>query len=263
MLNWFRKKREVDVVAELDQWLRANRQGWHVIGVHDQMIKLRPGSDTEVAISLDRVRQMVRDNARDRAERDAIYAQFAQLVSQATGGPDLESIERDGHRLRPRIVPPEYYQTMKRGNSPVARALPELSLWIVYAIDSPQSVSFLLESHLARLGADQDQVHEIAMHNLHSESFRKVVRDLLREKNAVNFRAGDSYDAARLLLLPECLEAGEQLAACIPDRDTLFICPVPRGDDWTGLAEIAKIPASDRLILDRPILVTRRGFELK
>lgn len=263
MLNWIRKKQELDVVAELDRWLRANRQGWHVIGVHDRRIKLRPGSDTEVSISLDRVRQMVRDDASDQAERDAIYAHFAQLVSEATGGPEIQSLERDGHRLRPRIVPPEFYQTMKRGNSPVARALPELSLWIVYAIDSPHSVSFLFESHLARLGADQDQVHKIAMSNLGTASFRGVIRELLEKRNAVNTRAGDSYDAARLLLLPEYLNEGEQLAACIPDRDTLFVCPVPRGDDWTGMAEIAKIPASDRLILDRPILVTRRGFEPK
>ena len=38
--------------------------------------------------------------------------------------------------------------------------------------------------------------------------------------------------------------------------------PTPADGDWTSLAELAKVPASDALLIDRPLRVTREGFEV-
>jgi len=86
---------------------------------------------------------------------------------------------------------------------------------------------------------------------------------LMRNGSPVNFKVLDTYDATRLLLVPSCLQPGEEVAAVIPDRDTLCVTRVPEDGDWSPLVELARIPSSDRLLLDRPARVTSEGFELK
>src|SRR2546430_11731574 len=49
---------------------------------------------------------------------------------------------------------------------------------------------------------------------------RKEIRRALSGRELVTIKFMDTFDAARLLLVPEALEAGEALAAIVPDRDT-------------------------------------------
>src|SRR5262249_51190113 len=91
-----------------------------------------------------------------------------------------------------------------------------------------------------------------------------AVRSVFRENALVRIATLDSFDAARLLLVPEHLEDGEAIAAVIPDRDTLALLPVPQDNDWSKIAELAKMPLKpDHLLLNRPVKVTRAGFEVK
>jgi hypothetical protein len=69
----------------------------------------------------------------------------------------------------------------------------------------------------------------------------------------------DSYDAARLLLVPDYLNPGEELAAMIPDRDTLVLIKVPQNGDWSPLVKLAKVAAGDPLYR-RPLRVTSAGI---
>jgi hypothetical protein len=71
----------------------------------------------------------------------------------------------------------------------------------------------------------------------------------------------DSFDAARLLIVPEQLREGEELIALIPDRDTLTLVAVPKDGDWGPLRKLARVPDSEHLLLDRPVRVRRGGFE--
>ena len=87
-------------------------------------------------------------------------------------------------------------------------------------------------------------------------------------KDVVAVHTGDSFDAARLLLVPEALKPGEAVQAAVPDRDLLILSPVPADGDWTRSRAAAKAAYGDSApgvpdLLDRPILVTRGGFELK
>ena len=72
----------------------------------------------------------------------------------------------------------------------------------------------------------------------------------------------DSFDAARLLLVPQVLEPEEALVAIVPDRDTLFLAPLPRDENWSSLRRLAHATDGPAL-LDRPLKVTRVGFEEK
>ena len=75
-------------------------------------------------------------------------------------------------------------------------------------------------------------------------------------------KSGDTYDAARLLLVQQHLEPGEEIAALIPDRDTLALMPVPENEDWSNLAELARTPGGDRILLQAPLRVTADRIEV-
>ena len=264
MFGWFRKKR-VDPVDGFIRHIGQHRPQWAVMSLNPSALVLRLGpgeKDMEVDINPARIRAMVDGAAEDSLQCKAAYAQLVSILDQALASQGPLSIESIRSRLRPRLLPDAYYQQLKRGPMPVARRMPELGLWVVCAIDSEESVSFVTEKQLAELGIGEEKLHAIALENLATPQFREVVRGVIAENKAVNFKMLDSYDAARLLLIPACLEEGEQIAAVIPDRDTLFLCPVPPNADWNALAEIAKAPFGDRLILDRPVRVTKVGFEL-
>lgn len=269
MFGWF-GRRKIDAVEELAQFLGTSRPGWRTLGVENGMLRIElEGGREPVQINVDRIRQTVAACAGSAQARQDVYAQWRATIDEILERDRPLSAEKDAKRLRPRIVPADYYQMLKKGPSPTARALPELGLWIVYALDSANSVSFLSEKQQAELGFDQDQVHETALDNLRDNRFRDIVQKLLRDHSAASVKMMDSYDAARLLLVPECLGPEDSLAACIPDRDTLFLCPLPATAGAAlpdkivkGLEGVAKAPASDRLILARPVRVTQNRFEL-
>src|SRR5262249_52087011 len=114
----------------------------------------------------------------------------------------------------------------------------------------------------AELGLDLEGVHELALKNLRLKFSPDLVTSVLRDNNMVAVKALDSFDAARLLLIPEQLDEGDEVVALIPDRDTLTLVPVPADGDWDSLRNLARIPASEHLLLDRPLRVRRGGFEV-
>lgn len=265
MFGWFRKK-NVHAVDGFIRHIAQHRPQWQVLNNKPSALELRLGPDEQdltADINPAHIRAMVDGADEDSLQCKAAYAQLVAILDGILASNGPLSLETIRSRLRPRLMPNDYYQQLKRGPLPVARRLPELGLWQVCAIDSEESVAFVTEKQLTELGIDEDKLHAIALENLATPQFRDAVRGAISGNKAVNFKMLDSYDAARLLLIPACLEEGEQIAAVIPDRDTLFICPVPANADWNALAEIAKAPFSDRLILDRPVCVTRSGFEVR
>ncbi len=263
--KWWGKRR-FDPVESFTTYLKGQRPHWRVLGVSEGMLEIEIADDT-LSLSAHRIAELAGREGESSPQCRAAFAQLLALLEQAVGGaPDL-SREADGARLRPRLLPEDYFDELRSrardDDAPVARALPELGLWIAYVLDSEHSVQFLMRSQLAKLEMDEDELHSTALANLADERFRQVVRSVIEARQAVNFKCLDSYDASRLLLVPQYLNDGEAVAACIPDRDTLFLCPEPAADQWPALVEVARAPVSDRLILDRPVRVTRDGLERK
>jgi uncharacterized protein YtpQ (UPF0354 family) len=121
------------------------------------------------------------------------------------------------------------------------------------------SVAYLSSSQLAELGLDSAAALKIAKENLGRSFDSALVRSTVEKPNLNVVKALDTYDAARLLLVPALLKPGEALAAMIPDRDTLVLAQAPKDDNWDGLTKLARNAAGDPLFR-KPILVTSEGF---
>ncbi|MGC4118494.1 MAG: hypothetical protein QM765_28855 [Myxococcales bacterium] len=153
------------------------------------------------------------------------------------------SLERDGDRILPRLVEPAFLS-----GQPVPlpyRALEGLELVVVYVLDFPASVAFLTEDHRASLGIDAEALHARALANLQKKS--PDLRLAVDQKAVSVIKTLDTFDAARLLLLPGLLKEGEELAVAIPDRDTLALTAISPGGDCSSFAKLAKTPAGPPL----------------
>lgn len=199
------------------------------------------------------------------ADFDARKPFYDELVSAAreirsAGRPF--SVEADGDRILPRISPDRPFEGVPADQQPVSRPLPGTPLRTEYVMDSENAVQYINKLSRDELGLDMDALHEIALNNLRTRSSPEAIRQAIEGRGLSMMKMMDTYDAARLLLVPEHLNDGEAVAAVIPDRDTLALAPVPDDGDWSGMVKLANSPASERLIFNRPLRVTRAGFEV-
>ena len=189
--------------------------------------------------------------------RRDVFSRFADGARQAEADATLR-LETHGDRIRPRLLSASMLSGMP---AEVARApVPGTPLHVVYVLDSESSVQYLTDAHLKDLGLDAAGVHDRALQNLKRVFPPDPVRDTILKKTVTMVKTGDTYDAARLLLVPGYLQEGEVLAAGVPDRDTLFLTAPPPDGDWSAIQKLARAAAGPQL-LDRTLRVTRAGFE--
>lgn len=106
-------------------------------------------------------------------------------------------------------------------------------LWIVYVVDSPASISMLTQRNLRDMGLDADQVHALALANMSKAltPFKGQALENIPGLHGVDL--GDSYEAARLLLVdawkPMAEEVPGDLIACAPIRNAVLYAG--SGDD--------------------------------
>lgn len=234
-----------------------------VVAETERSLELRlPGGTTGTAF-LDNFYAVLSSGTATDEERKQAIATFARsLVSQQEDAARPLSLERHGERLLPRLTQ-EGLLAEGRGDDPLVHSPSGLpGLVVTYVLDGEYSVMYLTRSRLAELGLEAAALQERALGNLRRTFPAQVVRQAVDQKQMTMMRAGDSFDATRLLLVPSVLEEGEALAAVIPDRETLALMPVPEDGDWGALAKVARTPGSPYRLLDRPLRVTRSGFEV-
>jgi hypothetical protein len=165
----------------------------------------------------------------------------------------------DGDRLMPRLSRSEaLHQAPAAGPLPCRRSgLP--GLVIAYVLRTDNGATYLTTKQLEDLELDVEALHVRAMENLRRSFAGTRVRRALERGSVQLVNTADSFDATRILLLPEHLAAGEELLAVIPDRETLAFTRV-YGADLEWLRKLARRPASSHALLDRPVRVTREGF---
>lgn len=162
----------------------------------------------------------------------------------------------------PRLQP-EGFLAGGDAKDPLVRAPSGIpGLVTVFVLDSEASVLYLTESRLAELELDAAGLRDHAFRNLLRVTPEQPVRSAVEGGALVMLKAGDSFDATRLLLVPQMLRPGEELAAFIPDRETLGLLAVPVDGDWKGIRKLARTPASPYALLDRPLRVRSDGFEI-
>ena len=187
---------------------------------------------------------------------------FDMLIATVSEGQALAHLGPDDRlRVMPRIVTASALAGMNKQPSADVPSTPlglgDLS--VVFVLDSKNSVAYLSGSQLAELGLDPAAALKVAKENLGRSFDSALVRSAVEKPNLNVVKALDTYDAARLLLVPELLKPGESLAAMIPDRDTLVLAQAPKDDNWDALTKLARNAAGDPLFR-KPILVTSAGF---
>jgi len=189
-----------------------------------------------------------------------VFARFAGTIVEGQEALNVDA-ERDRDRVFPRIVRRDWaLEAAKQVGSDPIPSLPlgPEGLDVVFVLDNEHSVAYLQSEQLTDLGISAEEALDLAKQNL-GRSFRpEAIRPVLDESAMSVVKSEDTYDAARLLLIPDALRDGESIAALIPDRDTLVLTPVPEDGDWASLAKLAKNADGDPLWRE-PLLVTSAG----
>ncbi len=200
--------------------------------------------------------------AEDREGRRNIYEWFFNSVLVNDG---IETFSREKHaeHILPQLIRAEHLTFFTKRCPMPHRRLDGLPLCILYVADSEQNMQYITEEALRELEMPPGELHELALANLRKLFPEQAVRIVVDHHSMNLIAAHDCYDAARLLLVPGYLNEDEKLLAMIPDRDTLGLAPVPESGDMTGVEQLANTPFNeDKLLINRPILVTRNGFKL-
>jgi len=251
------------VQREFVGFLRERRPELKVVSQRHLLLETTDPAARRGTIDLHNLyKSILHAQARTPQARRPFYDQWLKFLEEgdAMGTSPLGDAQKQ--RIMPRLVTDEMLRDER-----FARELPtvpvgETGLHIAFVLDGEQSVLYLTWKHLEELGASVPELTTLALDNLR-KTFppEPIVRGVLDKPSLSTVKMLDTYDAARLLLLPEGLRAGEALLAAVPDRDTLVILPVPPDADLSKLGGLLT-PGSDKLLLNRILKVTADGIEL-
>lgn len=260
MRAW-RKQLVNDVVSYLGRHL----PDWTVEVRSSSMLMLRNASGDSADFSLVNLRaaasQLRGDTTAQAAARESLIATsvaaFREQFELLSSGNDDAQLDR----ILPRIVNDTFVAGPTGSIELPRRAIGDTSLFVVYVIDSANAVAYVDRSRLTTLGLTEDALHARAIENLRRLWPVEATRLAVENGAVVVNKALDTYDAARLLLLPERLREREEVAALIPDRDTLVLAPIPADGDWAKLHRLAEARSGPPLF-GRALRVSPAGIRV-
>jgi hypothetical protein len=186
------------------------------------------------------------------------------ICRSALTSPEVPALNAARERILPRLVAAAFVQGQGAGLG--RRPVDGIGLYSVYCIDEQDAVNYIPARSLGPSGMDVEALHALALANLvkRTEHVPSVIRGVLDENKIVVLKTFDTYDAARLLLVPSALRPGESVIAHVPDRDTLtLVPPVAEGRRDHIVEMLRQVPPDPaRALLDRPLIVRPNGFEL-
>lgn len=197
----------------------------------------------------------------DPPAREALYRRAAaELFPLAPDAGRPLRREEHGPNIRPQLVRPDALPAVE---GLVRRPLSNLGLEEVFVLQLPAGTRCLTAADLDDLKLDSEGVHALSLENLRKDFPADLVTTARSSDSGSAVQFGDSFDAARLLLVPEHLEAGEVVVALVPHRDLLVLLPAAILEDRErfdqGLTELA---CEDHPpLLTQGVRVTREGFE--
>jgi hypothetical protein len=196
----------------------------------------------------------------DHEARREQYEILARALKESRSLADA-TLASSGERILLRLLSPAQRAAEPFASFP-GTPVGDTGLTAIYVLDGESSVAYIAEPVRAKLGLDVTALHERAVENLLAKLPEDAVRAALDgEKKMTLVKSMDTYDAARLLALPRRLREGEELAALVPDRDTLMLVAVPADGDWSSLRKLAKtVPADEPRLFDHPLRVSRDGI---
>jgi hypothetical protein len=252
--------------------LRRTAPDIEIAAIHHDRLELRfpgRGPDARGTFHLERFYDLMTALAYGHGaaapdQRSAVYDTIAAAIRDGATGLDGLDAAAERVNVMPRIVNDATLAALRGHVAGSGKDLPSLpsgvaGLSIVFVLDREAAVAYLTGDLLADLELTPDQALEVGRANLARDFGRDVVRAAVGSPNLNVIKTCDSFDAARLLLVPGYLEAGERLVALIPDRDTLVLTTPPADDDWAGLRTLAVTADGDPLYPE-PLVVTSAGI---
>jgi len=191
--------------------------------------------------------------------RQTVYEKFITGLLEGPKNNEFISLATHGSKIMPRLAPRAILADLNKSGEAPCRSFAGTGLIITYVIDYPNSVAYISGKQLEELDITEDSLYQLAMTNLAQRFSEQVVFDVLEKKTISVIKTMDSYDATKILLLPQYLPEDAEIVALIPDRDTLAITTIPADGDWSGLKKLAGT-AAGRPLFKFPLLVRRTGF---
>lgn len=177
--------------------------------------------------------------------------------------------ETDALPERTRIVPmikdEGYFANQARDDVPFAHEHLVGDLWIVYAIDLPDSMKTLQKSHVSKLGLDPIALRKLAVENL-----RRILPPIEQHGDGPVYvlTAGADYVASLLLFEDLWAELNQQVSgdvlAAAPTRDVLLFTDSDSSEGISQMkASIARVMESGGYLVSDTILrLTGDGWKL-
>lgn len=207
-------------------------------------------------------------NPNEKARRQ-LYAGFAQQMLAADKQiPPLESLDPAlmAAKVFPRVVAPALFEALQNDMdkaAPPRRPLADSDFQVVYVLDFDDRVAYVMKAQAEALQMDEEQLWQTSMANARTLFPREECRAALSQlnpKKVVHFlECRDGHAGARLLLLPEYLEEGEEAAAVILENSAFLLAQVPPGNNWNPLRTVARQGGSPHV--QQPFLVSRQGIK--
>lgn len=242
------------------KYLRANHPevGIGTMTFNDVVLRMPDGK--EGTLSFHRLYgQLAQIDASDAAGREAAFASVAGAILESGSAHAVEP-GRDRPRLRPRIMRSELVLRAQPDGAPgmVHGSFGVEGLSVVLVLDSEHSVAYVTEETLKDLHLSFADALAVAKENLRTTTPPEIVRKVIDGGALSVCKTMDTYDAARVLVVPEHLRPGERLVALVPDRDTLALATLPKNSDWSSLEKLARNAAGDPL-WTKPLIVSPDG----
>ncbi len=247
---------------EFVEYLRAHFAQYTITEIHPESLRIdRPGlGDHQLFLRSLFAAIEEFEGESNLEQRHEVFAKFAESLSS---GEKLLSMTCDDRlqNVMPRLMHRLQIEGMEKQ---VQIGIPNIPientpLCVAFVIDMPQSVAFVNHEILKELEVDIDELYKAAVEHLDDEKFGGVIRSLEPDTLGA-IKTGDSYDAARALLIPKYLSEGESLVIAVPDRDSLMLLRSHSPKRFDLMSRVAKFPGGDRLLYDQAIEVTANGF---
>lgn len=257
-----------DVVREFIAYLREAWPKWHVAESSTNELEMRDEEEHESTLCLHKLHYEVQHLKRNNHKRRRkIYESFARkMLAPENSIPPIEEISRADYeeRIFPRFVENSFFEAVKErtGVEDVPRRDFAQGINVVYVLDFPERVAYILSDQAEQLGMSETELYQTGISNLRKIFSRETMRPLVEQTKNGEVAAlpcPDGHNAARLLIACEYLEEGEEIAVMLPDDSVFVVLPVPAGNNWNPLREMARNshPSGQR----QPFLLTASGVK--
>ena len=262
-------RRAAGVPADLAQQVKAQIEkiapGFKVEITDPATLQVKTDKDLEATISLDNLKLACSGEPAGCPQMTQNFTEKIVGSLKAAGGP----VELEPEMIRAVLKNQEYMDGLvevykqsppeKRADNKIVSKRYMAGLHIVYVIDSPGSMRQLSVGDMQEMKLTPEKVHQTAIANM-----EKALGDIPREDapelpGLFVVTAGDSYEAARVLLHKKwekiAKEVEGDLVVAIPSRDQLFFTGSADENRVRILREMAK-----RVVEREPYSLTDKLF---